>query len=139
MNCLPNWQIGDQWLYTFVHENLVKIAQGWLLRCTKTMAFCRYPRKVKPSVCCNQSQSIPRQGDHDGLSVYENGEPQPVFNFPWAVGNTWVLPCLANNGLQQPITSTMVRSSQRPQVMDTVSTMSLAVVKVSSKHWFGQW
>ena len=25
----------------------------------------------------------------DGLSVYENGEPQPVFNFPWAVGNTW--------------------------------------------------
>jgi hypothetical protein len=25
----------------------------------------------------------------DGLSVYENGEPQGVFNFPWAVGNTW--------------------------------------------------
>jgi hypothetical protein len=25
----------------------------------------------------------------DGLSVYENGEPQPVFNFPWEVGNTW--------------------------------------------------
>jgi hypothetical protein len=25
----------------------------------------------------------------DGLSVYENGEPQPVFNFPWEVGSTW--------------------------------------------------
>ena len=25
----------------------------------------------------------------DGLSVYENGEPQPVFNFPWNVGNSW--------------------------------------------------
>ncbi|DAC24676.1 MAG TPA: hypothetical protein HA345_01305 [Candidatus Thalassarchaeaceae archaeon] len=25
----------------------------------------------------------------DGLSVYENGEPQSVFNFPWEVGNTW--------------------------------------------------
>ena len=25
----------------------------------------------------------------DGLSVYENGDPQPVFNFPWMVGNSW--------------------------------------------------
>ena len=25
----------------------------------------------------------------DGLSVYENGEPQPVFNFPWDEGDTW--------------------------------------------------
>jgi len=25
----------------------------------------------------------------DGLSVYENGDPQSVFNFPWAVGDSW--------------------------------------------------
>ena len=25
----------------------------------------------------------------DGLSVYEQGEPQPVFNFPWNEGDTW--------------------------------------------------
>ena len=25
----------------------------------------------------------------DGLSVYENGEPQSVFSFPWAVGDSW--------------------------------------------------
>ena len=49
-----------------------------------------------------------------------------------------VLPCLANNGLPQLITSTMVRSQfQRPQVMDTALITSLVAVKDSSKHWFG--
>ena len=37
----------------------------------------------------------------DALSVYENGDAQPVFNFPWTEGETWEFTLLGENWMAE--------------------------------------
>ena len=90
---LPEWQIGEQWLYTFITPEFgedsarlvvadIRIDDGLYMLGISSEA------EAQRHAVINHNPFLGRV-TMDGLSVYENGDPQPVFNFPWEVGNTW--------------------------------------------------
>jgi hypothetical protein len=90
---LPEWKVGDQWLYTFITPQFgedsarLVVAEiddeegAYLLGISSKTEAQRH-------AVINHNPFIGRI-TLDGLSVYENSEPQPVFSFPWTVGDTW--------------------------------------------------
>lgn len=90
---LPNWQIGDQWLYTFITPEFGEDSARLVVADVREddglfMLGISSEGEAQRHAVINHNPFLGRV-TMDGLSVYENGEPQPVFNFPWAVGNTW--------------------------------------------------
>ena len=90
---LPDWQIGDQWLYTFVTPQFGEDSARLVVADVRDddglfMLGISSEGEAQRHAVINHNPFLGRV-TMDGLSVYENGEPQPVFNFPWTVGNTW--------------------------------------------------
>ena len=90
---LPNWQIGDQWLYTFITPEFGEDSARLVVADVREddglfMLGISSEGEAQRLAVINHNPFLGRV-TMDGLSVYENGEPQAVFNFPWAVGNTW--------------------------------------------------
>ena len=90
---LPDWQIGDQWLYTFITPQFGEDSARLVVADVRMddglfMLGISSEGEAQRHAVINHNPFLGRV-TMDGLSVYENGEPQPVFNFPWAVGNTW--------------------------------------------------
>ena len=90
---LPDWQIGDQWLYTFVTPQFGEDSARLVVADVREddglfMLGISSEGEAQRHAVINHNPFLGRV-TMDGLSVYENGEPQPVFNFPWAVGNIW--------------------------------------------------
>ena len=90
---LPDWQIGDQWLYTFVTPQFGEDSARLVVADVREddglfMLGISSEGEAQRHAVINHNPFLGRV-TIDGLSVYENGEPQPVFNFPWTVGNTW--------------------------------------------------
>lgn len=90
---LPDWQIGDQWLYTFVTPQFGEDSARLVVADVREddglfMLGISSEGEAQRHAVINHNPFLGRV-TMDGLSVYENGEPQPVFNFPWTVGNTW--------------------------------------------------
>ena len=90
---LPDWQIGDQWLYTFITPEFGEDSARLVVADVRTddglfMLGISSEGEAQRHAVINHNPFLGRV-TMDGLSVYENGEPQPVFNFPWAVGNSW--------------------------------------------------
>ena len=90
---LPQWQIGDQWLYTFITPQFGEDSTRLVVADVREddslfMLGISSEGEAQRHAVINHNPFLGRV-TMDGLSVYENGEPQPVFNFPWAVGNTW--------------------------------------------------
>ena len=90
---LPDWQIGDQWLYTFVTPQFGEDSARLVVADVREddglfMLGISSEGEAQRHAVINHNPFLGRV-TMDGLSVYENGEAQPVFNFPWAVGNTW--------------------------------------------------
>jgi len=89
----PIWEVGDWWLYTFVTpefgEDSARLVVGnnstedsaWMLGISSEQEAQRH-------AVINHNPFLGRMA-WDNLSVFENGEPQSVFSFPFAVGNTW--------------------------------------------------
>ena len=89
----PEWKIGDWWLYTFVtpefgedSARLVvaernEVDEHWMLGISSE-------REAQRHAVVNHNPFLGRVTFGD-LSVFENGEPQQVFNFPWTQGDTW--------------------------------------------------
>jgi len=90
---LPDWQIGDQWLYTFVTPQFGEDSARLVVADVREddglfMLGISSEGEAQRHAVINHNPFLGRV-TMDGLSVYENGEPQPVFNFPWAVGKSW--------------------------------------------------
>ena len=87
---LPDWQIGDQWLYTFVTPQFGEDSARLVVADVREddglfMLGISSEGEAQRHAVINHNPFLGRV-TMDGLSVYENGEPQPVFNFPWTVG-----------------------------------------------------
>ncbi len=90
---LPDWQIGDQWLYTFITPEFGEDSARLVVADVRSddglfMLGISSEGEAQRHAVINHNPFLGRV-TMDGLSVYENGEPQPVFNFPWSVGNSW--------------------------------------------------
>jgi hypothetical protein len=90
---LPDWQIGDQWLYTFVTPQFGEDSARLVVADVREddglfMLGISSEGEAQRHAVINHNPFLGRV-TMDALSVYENGEPQPVFNFPWVIGNTW--------------------------------------------------
>ena len=90
---LPEWEVGDQWLYTFITPQfgedsarlvVAEIDEGEGLY----QLGISSEREAQRHAVINHNPFLGRV-TMDGLSVYENGEPQQVFSFPWTVGDSW--------------------------------------------------
>ena len=90
---LPVWEIGDNWLYTFITPQFGEDSARLVVADVRTddglfMLGISSEGEAQRHAVINHNPFLGRV-TMDGLSVYENGDPQPVFNFPWAVGNSW--------------------------------------------------
>ena len=90
---LPDWQIGDQWLYTFITPEFGEDSARLVVADVREddgqfMLGISSEGEAQRHAVINHNPFLGRV-TMDGLSVFENGEAQPVFNFPWEVGSTW--------------------------------------------------
>ena len=90
---LPVWEIGDNWLYTFITPQFGEDSARLVVADVRTddglfMLGISSEGEAQRHAVINHNPFLGRV-TMDGLSVYENGDPQPVFNFPWMVGNSW--------------------------------------------------
>jgi hypothetical protein len=89
----PGWEVGDWWLYTFVTPEFGEdsaqlvvaekndVDENWMLAISSE-------REAQRHTVINHNPFLGRVTFGD-LSVFENGEAQNVFNFPWSKGDTW--------------------------------------------------
>jgi hypothetical protein len=90
---LPVWTIGDQWLYTFTTpqfgEDSARLVVAEVDEDDQLYRLgISNEREAQRHAVINHNPFLGRI-TMDGLSVYEQGEAQPVFNFPWEEGTTW--------------------------------------------------
>lgn len=90
---LPTWEVGDQWLYTFstpqFGEDSARLVVGDVSEDDGLYQLgISSEREAQRHAVINHNPFLGRIV-MEGLSVYEQGEIQPVFNFPWEVGQTW--------------------------------------------------
>ena len=116
---LPEWTVGDQWLYTFVTPQFGEdSARLVVAEVNNESGMYRLgissEREAQRHAVINHNPFLGRM-TIDGLSVYEQGEPQPVFSFPWEEGDTWTF-----NLLDQAWTATT--ASIYNGVVDVVAT-----------------
>ena len=90
---LPTWSIGDQWLYTFVTPQFGEdSARLVVAEIDNESGLYRLgissEREAQRHAVINHNPFLGRI-TIDALSVYEQGDAQPVFKFPWQEGDTW--------------------------------------------------
>lgn len=90
---LPAWEVGDQWLYTFSTPQFGEDSARLVVAEVSEedglyLLGISSEREAQRHAVINHNPFLGRI-TLDGLAVYEQGEPQPVFNFPWEVGQTW--------------------------------------------------
>jgi len=90
---LPEWEIGEHWLYTFITPQFGEDSARLVVADIRDedglyMLGISSEGEAQRHAVINHNPFLGRV-TMDGLSVYENGDPQPVFNFPWEVGNSW--------------------------------------------------
>ena len=90
---LPVWEIGDQWSYTFVTPQFGEDSARLVVaeindEEQQYMLGISSEREAQRHAVINHNPFLGRI-TIDGLSVFEEGEPQQVFNFPWKKGQQW--------------------------------------------------
>ena len=89
----PGWQVGDWWLYTFetaqFGEDTARLVVTEINQEEELyMLGISSEREAQRHAVINHNPFLGRV-TIGALSVYENGDQQPVFNFPWNNGDTW--------------------------------------------------
>ena len=89
----PGWQIGDWWLYTFetaqFGEDTARLVVTEINEEDgQYMLGISSEREAQRHAVVNHNPFLGRVMIDD-LAVYENGDPQSVFNFPWNDGDSW--------------------------------------------------
>lgn len=90
---LPVWEIGDNWLYTFITPQFGEDSARLVVADIDSdegnyQLGISSEREAQRHAVINHNPFLGRM-TIDGLSVYENGEPQQVFAFPWSIGQQW--------------------------------------------------
>ena len=90
---LPTWEVGDKWLYTFTTPQFGEdSARLVVAEVDDENGLYRLgisnEREAQRHAVINHNPFLGRI-TMEGLSVYEQGEAQAVFNFPWEKGQTW--------------------------------------------------
>ncbi len=90
---LPVWEVGDQWLYTFTTPQFGEdSARLVIAEVDEDEGLYRVgisnEREAQRHAVINHNPFLGRI-TMDGLSVYEQGTAQPVFNFPWEEDSIW--------------------------------------------------
>ena len=109
---LPVWEIGDNWLYTFITpqfgEDSARLVVAEIDPDEGNYQLgISSEREAQRHAVTNHNPFLGRM-TIDGLSVYENGEPQQVFAFPWSIGQQWSFTLFEQSGPLQQIRSQMV-------------------------------
>ncbi|MDP6870380.1 MAG: hypothetical protein QGI21_06395 [Candidatus Poseidoniaceae archaeon] len=105
----PGWQIGDWWLYTFetpqFGEDTARLVVTEINHGEgQYMLGISSEREAQRHAVINHNPFLGRI-IIDDLAVYENGEPQHVFNFPWNYGDTWEFDLLGEHWFAQTVGS----------------------------------
>ena len=90
---LPIWTVGDEWLYSFstpqFGEDSARLVVAEVDEENGVYQLgISSEREAQRHAVINHNPFIGRV-TMDGLSVYEEGEPQGVFHFPWRVQDSW--------------------------------------------------
>ncbi|CAI8285655.1 MAG: Uncharacterised protein [Candidatus Poseidoniaceae archaeon] len=90
---LPEWTVGQNWLYTFITpqfgEDSARLVVAEIDNGSGEYVLgISSEREAQRHAVINHNPFLGRM-NMDALSVYENGEPQQVFSFPWTVGDSW--------------------------------------------------
>lgn len=98
---LPVWEVGDQWIYTFITPQFGEDSARLVVAETEDenglyRLGISSEREAQRHAVINHNPFLGRI-TMDGLSVYEQGDPQPVFNFPWSLGDTWTFTLLGQD------------------------------------------
>jgi hypothetical protein len=101
----PGWQVGDWWLYTFetsqFGEDTARLVVTEIDEDESLyMLGISSEREAQRHAVINHNPFLGRV-TIDALSVYENGDAQPVFNFPWTEGETWEFTLLGENWMAE--------------------------------------
>ncbi|MBS71592.1 MAG: hypothetical protein CMO20_01380 [Thermoplasmata archaeon] len=91
---VPTWKIGDWWLYTFTTPEFSDDTARLVVSENDTEDGTAYNLAISNHVEARRHAVLnhnPFLGriTHDNLSAYENGVPQPVFQFPFQKGDSW--------------------------------------------------
>ena len=91
---VPTWEIGDWWLYTFTTPEFSDDTARLVVAENDTEEGTAYNLAISNHVEARRHAALnhnPFLGriTHDNLSAYENGVPQPVFQFPFQKGDSW--------------------------------------------------
>ncbi|MEE2747290.1 MAG: hypothetical protein VX473_02345 [Candidatus Thermoplasmatota archaeon] len=97
----PGWQVGDWWLYTFETPQFGEDTARLVVTEINGgdgdyMLGISAEREAQRHAVINHNPFLGRV-TIDELSVYENGDPQAVFNFPWNIGDTWTFTLLGES------------------------------------------
>ena len=90
---LPEWTVGQNWLYTFITpqfgEDSARLVVAEIDNGSGEYVLgISSEREAQRHAVINHNPFLGRM-TIDALAVYENGEPQQVFSFPWTVGDAW--------------------------------------------------
>lgn len=90
---LPEWEVGNNWLYTFITPQFGEDSARLVVaeidnESGDYQVGISSEREAQRHAVINHNPFLGRM-TIDGLSVYENGIPQQVFSFPWTVGDQW--------------------------------------------------
>lgn len=90
---LPEWSVGQNWLYTFITpqfgEDSARLVVAEIDNDSgEYVVGISSEREAQRHAVINHNPFLGRM-TIDALAVYENGEPQQVFSFPWNVGDAW--------------------------------------------------
>ena len=91
---VPQWEIGDWWMYTFTTPEFGDVTTRLVVTETDAEENTSYMLGITNQLEAHRHALLnfnPFLGriTHSNLSVYENGIPQPVFSFPLVEGKTW--------------------------------------------------
>ena len=90
---LPEWEVGNNWLYTFITPQFGEDSARLVVaeidnESGDYQVGISSEREAQRHAVINHNPFLGRM-TIDGLSVYENGIPQQVFSFPWVIGDEW--------------------------------------------------
>ena len=90
---LPEWEVGNNWLYTFITPQFGEDSARLVVaeidnESGDYQVGISSEREAQRHAVINHNPFLGRM-TINGLSVYENGIPQQVFSFPWAIGDEW--------------------------------------------------
>ena len=104
---LPEWEVGDYWLYTFITPQFGEDSARLVVAESDNESGLYQLgisslRESQRHAVINHNPFLGRV-TMDGLSVYENGDSQPVFNFPWSVGDEWSFTLLGQDWMAETV------------------------------------